>query len=484
MNDDQLIALINELLSQNKETEWLEFKQNNYNPQEIGEYISALANSASYHEKPYGYLVFGISNALEITGTTFKPKIEKIGTQELENWLVTQLNPPADFKILEFVYSLKKIVIFRIDSAYNTPVEFKGESYIRIGSYKKKLKAHPEKARKIWTKISNYVFEKGIAERGLSDDDVLTLLDYPSYFELTNQRLPSNKHSILEKFINEKIITTEGSQSYAITNLGAILFAKNINTFNTLERKAVRVIVYKGINKLKPIKEQVGLKGYASGFNGLVTFVTDQLPSNEQIGKAFREEVKIYPSLAIRELIANAIIHQDFSVKGASPMIEIYDNRIEISNPGRPIIPTLRFIDHHPESRNEILAKFMRRMRICEERGSGIDKVISECEIYQLPAPDFIDGDNYLRAILYTPKTLREMGKNDKQRACYQHCVLKYMAKEYMSNETLRERFKIDDKNYPIVSRIISLTKEANLIKDLNSDNKSPKYAKYIPFWA
>src|SRR5690606_1832801 len=119
-----------------------------------------------------------------------------------------------------------------------------------------------------------------------------------------------------------------------------------------------RVIIYKGNNKLKTIKEQEGTKGYASGFSGLVKFINDRLPSNEEIGQAFRREVKIYPELAIRELIANALIHQDFSIKGAGVMIEIYDNRIEITNPGKPLIDTQRFIDHSPESRNEGLARF------------------------------------------------------------------------------------------------------------------------------
>ncbi|MBP6431643.1 MAG: putative DNA binding domain-containing protein [Ferruginibacter sp.] len=483
MNESELNSLLNELLSQNRETEWLEFKQNNFDPREIGEYISALANAASYNDKPFGYLVFGVDDNLNVNGTIFKPKQEKIGNQELENWLITQLNPPNDFQIFEFDFFTNQIVIFKIDAALNTPVEFKGEAYIRVGSYKKKLKDHPEKERKIWTKVANYTFEKGIAERGLSDDDVLNLLDYPSYFNLTKQNLPANKNAIIEKFVNEKIIIQIGQQ-FAITNLGAILFAKNLANFDSLERKAVRVIVYNGNDKLKTVKEQVGKKGYASGFNGLISFVTDQLPSNEQIGKAFREQIKIYPSLAIRELVANAIIHQDFSVKGSSPMIEIYNNRIEISNPGKPIIPTSRFIDHNSESRNEVLAKFMRRMNICEERGSGIDKVVSECEIFQLPAPNFMEGDNYLKVIMYSPKTLREMDKNDKLRACYQHCVLKYITGEFMTNETLRKRFDVDDKNYPMVSRIISMAKEDKFIKDYSVDNKSPKYAKYIPIWA
>jgi predicted HTH transcriptional regulator len=420
MNElNDIIKIFEEFLLLPHETEWLEFKENNCKPDEIGEYISALSNAASLHKKPFGYLIFGVEDSgLKITGTEFKPKREKIGNQELENWPSTQLNPRIDFRIFEFIYNKNEIVIFSIDSATNTPVNFKGEAYIRVGTYKKKLKEHPEKERKIWTKINNYTFEKGIAERGLNEDEIFNYLDYPSYFPLTEQPLPKNSNLILEKFIEEKLITPDG-QYYNITNLGVILFAKNVELFDNLSRKAVRVIQYHGNNKTRTIKEQVGKRGYANGFLGLIDYVSSVLPANEEIGKAFRKESSLYPKIAIRELIANCIIRQDFSISGTSPMIEIFENRIEISNPGKPLIPTLRFIDHSPESRNEMLAKFMRRIKICEERGSGIDKVVEICELYQLPAPDFIDGDNFTRVILFAPKKLRQMDKKDKMRACY-----------------------------------------------------------------
>lgn len=117
----------------------------------------------------------------------------------------------------------------------------------------------------------------------------------------------------------------------------------------------------------------------------------------------------MYPPLAIRELVANALIHQDFNLTGTGPMIEIFSDRIEITNPGVPLIDTLRFIDEPPISRNEILASLMRRLNICEERGSGIDKVIFQVEMFQLPAPDFQVTSNHTKAILYAPKDLAGM---------------------------------------------------------------------------
>jgi ATP-dependent DNA helicase RecG len=104
----------------------------------------------------------------------------------------------------------------------------------------------------------------------------------------------------------------------------------------------------------------------------------------------------MYPEIAVRELIANALIHQNFSVTGVGPMIEIFANRMEITNPGIPLVQTDRFLDSPPRSRNETLASIMRRIGICEERGSGVDKIIFETELYQLPAPLGLNGFAFL----------------------------------------------------------------------------------------
>jgi predicted HTH transcriptional regulator len=483
MNPEQLRKLVTELAEQPKECEWIEFKLNNSNPQEIGEYISALSNSACYHKKDYAYLVYGIEdNTHNLIGTDFNPLHTKIGNQELENWLATQLNPRIDFNIFEFDFDNKHFALFRIPATRNTPVGFRGEYYIRIGSYKKRLDDHPERERKIWNIDKQPVFENEIAAKNVSKDEVLILIDYPVFFEMLKLPLPNNSNGIINRMLQEKIILKNGN-GYDIKNIGALLFAKNLEEFETIGRKAVRVIFYNGKNRVKTIKEQTGKKGYATGFDGLINYLDDNLPSNEIIDKALRKKISVYPILAIRELAANAIIHQDFSISGTSPMIEIFNNRIEITNPGIPLIDTMRFIDHNPESRNELLARFMRRLNICEERGSGIDKVVSECEYHQLPAPEIIVGDRYTRIILYAHKTLRQMNKQDKMRACYQHACLCYVSGELMTNQSLRERFDIEEHNYTMASKIISDTMKAGLIKDYDIENKSKKYAKYVPYW-
>lgn len=207
------------------------------------------------------------------------------------------------------------------------------------------------------------------------------------------------------------------------------------------------------------------------------------MPSNEEIGKAFRKEVPMYPELAIRELVANAIIHQDFSATGTGPMIEVFDARMEITNPGVPLVATDRFLDSPPQSRNEALASFMRRINICEERGSGVDKVVFQTEVYQLPAPIFEVTDSHTRSVLFGHKSFADMDKEDRIRACYLHCCLRYVNREPTNNSSLRERFGIEQKNQAQVSRVLKDTVAAGLIRAYDPD-AGTKAMRYIPAWA
>ena len=188
------------------------------------------------------------------------------------------------------------------------------------------------------------------------------------------------------------------------------------------------------------------------------------------------------PEVVIREIVANALIHQDFMMGGASMMVEVYSDRVDITNPGEPVVPVERFIDGY-QSRNERLADVMRRMGICEEKSSGIDRVVQAAEVYQLPAPDFRTGQRRTIVTIYGPKPFEQMDRNDRVRACYQHCALKWVMSERMTNQSLRDRFHLPRNKAAIASQIIAATIEAGLIKPDESVGSSRKFAKYLPFW-
>lgn len=483
-NLEYLQGLVTELRKLPAETGWVEFKVNNSNPQEIGEYLSSLSNSAALEGKANAYLVWGIQDQThEVVGTSLKPSRTKEGNEDLENWLLRLLNPRLHFRWHEIEYQGKPVVLLEIPRASGKPTLFAGIEYIRVGSYRKKLKDYPDLERDLWRVFDATPFEDLKAMVHVDAAQVLSLLDYPSYFELLSLPLPTDRAKILESLAEDRLIETNDAGHWNVRNLGAILFAKNLDTFHGLSRKAVRVIVYEGRGRLKTVREQEGRKGYASGFEGLIDFINALLPRNEVVGKALRKDVPMYPELAIRELVANALIHQDFSITGAGPMIEIFADRMEITNPGHPLVSTDRFLDTPPRSRNEQLASFMRRAGICEERGSGVDKVVSQTEFYQLPAPSFEVLDGSTRAILFAYQKLNDMDRGDRVRACYLHACLRYVERDQMTNSSLRDRFGIEQKNSATASRLIREALEDSRIKPFDPE-QGKKHAKYLPFWA
>jgi ATP-dependent DNA helicase RecG len=480
MNQEQLTTIVNELIKLPKECEYVEFKLGFHSNERIGEIISAISNSCCLLHRQQGYLVFGIDDARQIVGTTFNPTLHKKENEEFEHWLVQRLTPRIDFRIYEFDIADQHLALFEIPSAINQPIDFMHEAYVRVGSVTRKLREFPEKESKIWN--SKMEFETSLAIENLSAEEVVELLDTQSFFDHLKIPYPTNRDYVLNRLSSEKLVVEKNYQ-YAITNLGAIMFAKDLRRFDKLSNKSPRVLIYKGKDKLETLKDLQGSKGYAVAFEGQVKYINDLLPSNEAIESAVRKTVRVYPELAIRELVANAMIHQDFLLSGTGPLIEIFSDRIEFTNPGTPLITTNRFIDEY-QSRNEKIAAMMRRFGFCEEKGSGIDKVVAQCEVYQLPAPEFSEKEKHTTVVLFAPMLLSRMDRKDKIRACYQHCCLKYVARDRMTNQSLRARFKIDDKNAAIASRIIMQTIDDKLIKDEDPLSKSKKFARYIPYWA
>lgn len=479
-----LQGLVRELCNLPKETEWVEFKENNDNPNDIGEYISALANAAALQGKAFAYLVWGVRNSDHlIVGTTFDPLAARVGNEELESWLLKLLDPKIDFCFFKLPMDGKQVVVLEIGRAARHPVRFKGQKLIRVGSYRKKLENFPEKERALWRIFDQTPFEEGLAIDRVTADEALQVLDYPAYFDLLELPLPDNREGILAALASDRLIRKSQAGGWDITNLGAILFAKRLDAFRSLQRKAVRVIQYRGPDRTETLKEQEGGKGYACGFEGLIGFINALLPSNEVVGKALRSSVPMFPELAVRELVANALIHQDFFMSGTGPMVEIFDDRIEITNPGAPLVDTDRFVDTPPRSRNEALASLMRRFRICEERGSGIDKVVAQVELFQLPAPLFESPDGFTRSVLFAHKPLASMDKAERTRACYLHACLCYVTRKAMTNTTLRARLGVEPRNRATVSRFIRDAVAAGAIVPADPE-AAPKLRRYLPFWA
>ena len=250
--------LIDSLLVKNKETEWIEFKENFHSKEEIGERLSALSNSAFLCNMPYGYMVFGVNDdTLKVVGTDFYATRKKVGNEELESWLSTRLSPRIDFEIIDdFDYEDKgHVCVFKIPAATNQPVSFLHEEYVRVGSKTRKLRDFPQKEAKIW-KGGQKALEKIVVKEKLTATQVLSLLSAETYFDMMRLPLPSDTLGIIDRMLAEKIVIQD-EVGYSITELGALLFAKRLSDFDDLRRKMVRVIVYKGKSKLDIVREYV-----------------------------------------------------------------------------------------------------------------------------------------------------------------------------------------------------------------------------------
>ena len=484
MSERRDIDLIDELLKNEKELPWLELKKNNIEKSVIGKLCSALSNSARLENRDFGYLLWGVDDhTRQIVGTHFDPNSEKIGNQPFQFWFAQQLKPSITLNFKAINHPQGRTVLLEIPATTSAPVAFDDIPYIRVGSATPKLLDYPEHYKKLIDCLRPYTWEHGTAKKYIASEDVLNLLDYASYFRLTKQPLPDNRNAIFEKLEADKLITRDIGQKWNITNLGAILFALDLNQFDSmLARKGVRIIAYNGKNKASQVTHRFdSQKGYACGFESIIDYINNILPANEHIGDALRELQPLFPKLAIRELIANALIHQDMTITGAGPQIELTEDRIEIINPGRPLVKADRMIDLPPRSRNEALASLMRRMGFCEEQGSGLDKVIYEVEKFQLPPPLFCENNTSMQVILYAPRTFANMTPDERVRACYHHAVLKFLSGDRMKNATLCIRFGIEKHNAAQATKVITLAQETRLIKP--ADPEHPRSG-YIPVWA
>lgn len=481
---ENLDKLVRELILLPAECQWVEFKHDNYRPEMIGHDISALANGAALQDKDFGYFIWGVDNDThEIVGTKYNLQNLKKGNQELENWLRDLLSAHADFEYGSTVMDGKTVGVLEIKAAANLPVVFEKVEYIRVGSYTRPLKDFPALQARLWNKLQNRNYEEQIAKKDLSSDEVLNSLRYEVYFDLLKIPRPVTQEGILHYLEEDSIVVRQDNGLYGITNLGAILFAKRIVDYPRVSRKALRIIQYEGKSKAERLREnppEVG--GYAVVFEEMIRYIGALTPAREVIEDGIRKEKTAYPMLAVRELVANALIHQDFSITGTGPTVEIFSNRMEITNPGRPLVDVFRIVDTPPKSRNEKLSALMRRMGICEELGTGWDKVIVACELQQAPAPRMDVYEESTRVTMLAERRYSDLTIEDRLWACYLHACIKFLQNDYLTNSSLRERFGLKDSSSGMISRIIKEAVTKGLIRPFDPE-AAPRYMKYVPGW-
>jgi predicted HTH transcriptional regulator len=330
---------------------------------------------------------------------------------------------------------------------------------------------------------SRHTFERSMAIRNVAPAAVLAVLNPDPLFDLLGEPRPAGDAGVLDRMAREELIVSDLQGGYDVTNLAVLALARDLAPVPALARKAVRIVRYRGTDKLETLEEHAAPVGYAGGFQAILRSLLAMVPSHEEVVGGVRRSIPMIPELALREVLANALVHQDLTTMGAGPLIEVYTDRIEVTNPGEPLVEPDRLLDAPPRSRNEALASLMRRLGICEERGSGIDKIVASIERLSLPPPLFRGAAGSTVVTLFAERPFQRMSQDERIRACYQHACLHYAAADPMSNTSLRERLGLGQGQHPQASLVIRAAIEAGRIKPLAED-QARRNARYIPFWA
>lgn len=449
------------------------------NKDRIVEHLISFANHPNG-----GFLVFGIKDEDGNLAGVDREQVEEI-ISRLTNLGRDAVEPPLilDHAVIDYD-DVPLLCVFICEQAHK-PVHRRGksieEAWIRSGGTTRK--ASRAEVGSLMLNSHAPRWEELRATSLLQANDVLARLDLATISKLLQRPLPDDDSELMRWLADENMVVPDGD-GYYVTNLGGVAAARELSDFTELHRKSIRVIRYRGTNKVDTTDELVGHKGYAVGFEGLIGYLKRVLPHSEVIQQSLREQVSLYPEIALRELIANALIHQDFGVTGAGPTIEIYDDRITFTNPGT-LLPSKRLdrlIGTTPESRNEMLASKFRLYRICEERGTGFQKVVSAVELFGMPPVVFTPLENAFQVTLYAPRQFADMAQAERVEACYQHAVLQYFSSQTLTNTTLRARFKVSERQRNQITNLIADAVAANRIKRKDTTS-GHKFAEYVPYW-
>ncbi|MBY0503980.1 MAG: putative DNA binding domain-containing protein [Bryobacteraceae bacterium] len=411
MTPAQLQSKLDELLRLPAETEWFEFKHNNDNPQEIGEYVSAISNGAALHGKRTGYLVWGIEDGTHsVLGTNFRPKQAKKGNENLESWLFRELSPRIDFTIHEFERNGAPIVIFAIQAANSTPVRFGGEAFIRVGSYKKKLKDFPEKERRLWQILSESPVDWSAqlvesATLGDLDDEAIAFarVQYRQKHPQQDAELDRWDDST---FLNKVKVCVGGK----VTRAALLLLGKPESAHLLSPAQARITWVLRDEKKQEKDYQHFDLPMILVGdkvLQKIRNLTVRHLPS----GTLFPQEVTQYDPWVIRETLHNCIAHQDYTLAGRISVVETPDTLL-FTNLGSFIPGTVEEMirsDAPPEVyRNPFLAQAMVNLNMIDTIGSGIKRMFTRQRERSFPMPDYDLEDPKKVGVLLTGEVLDE----------------------------------------------------------------------------
>ena len=354
-------SIVLDLCSHSYEEEWFEFKENWFEPEHLGEYVSALSNAAAFHYKDYAFFVWGINDEThDIVGTNFN-QYRNYKSEPYQSFLARNLSPSINFSFEEELINGKRVVILVIPAAVEVPTSFKEKRFIRIGSSIANLKNYPQREKQLFKILDGRA------------DTIETLT--AKYQDLTFSKLfgyYGSRGIVLKEDTFIKNLGLKNKDGYY--NIMAQLLSDN-------SYMPLRVTIFDGETKASPLfsVREFGYNCLLYSLDELLRYgdVLNLIQADETARVVERKEVPLFDNNAFREAIINAVLHNKW-VEGNEPMISVFSDRIEILSRGSlPPAQTLEgFFLGESIPVNEKLSEIFLQLHISEKSGRGVPKII------------------------------------------------------------------------------------------------------------
>lgn len=407
MDNQELLELLERMRNRTQEGATVEFKSNLRDPSEIGQYISALANSAALEGASRAWVIWGVKDDThEVVGTSFDPFSAKgDGSQSLIMWLQKMTTPKADFTFHAARHAAGTVVMLEIHPARTAPVAFQNIRYIRIDSHKTKLGEHSDKEARLWDVLGQKEDWSGELVPGASLDD----LD-PQAIEMARKRFSeylikserdAERHEQIRQeaaswdvptLLNKARLTKQGR----ITRSALLLLGRDESAHFLAPADTKISWILRDARNATVSSQPLSLPLLLSSdkvFSYIRNVPVEHMPD----GTLFPTAVQQYDPWVIREALHNCIAHQDYRLGGKINVVE-HPDRLVFSNLGQFIPPSVEWMLEHqspPEHyRNQWLIDGMIRLRMIDQVGSGIRRMFQTQRDRFFPLPDYHFDEN------------------------------------------------------------------------------------------
>lgn len=404
MDPHVLQATLENLLALSREQTVVEFKSNLDKPEDIGAYISGLANTAALQSADRAWLVWGVEDGSHsVIGTAFNPFQQKVGNQALIMWLQVMTQPKADFSFHEVTHQSQRVVMLEIHPARGTPVAFQHVRHVRVDTHLVKLAEHPAKEARLWAALGTLEDWTGVVvpEATLDDLDPVAIdAARTRYADFLVRGEPNAaRHEAVRAEVANWSVSTLLNKA-RVTKQGRITRATLLLLGQDESAHFLAPVDAKMTWLRRTAQNETG-PSYPFGMPFLLA--TDKVLArirNETLefmpdGSLFPTPVPQYDTWVLREALHNCVAHQDYTLGGKINVVE-HPNKLVLTNLGQFIPESVEWMLEHqspPEHyRNQWLIDGMIRLGMIEQAGGGIRRMFTTQRQRLFPLPDYVFG--------------------------------------------------------------------------------------------